>query len=414
MRRRPTRRGAPPRGWTVVAELWSNEVAELVHRPAPMRRSAVYVRAVLSISATVLMPTSSSGQEVIRIDDQVACEECAVDLRLEVTLAPPPEQAGFVQLPLLSVARDSDRYYFTGPMVGETVITIFQPSGVFHGVYGRVGQGPSEFTGPPGSMMIRVGESNILYVLEGLYLHVLSAKATRPLSLKRRVNLRPNDAVILGTTPVLQSSVHAPRGGGTPMQILADDGTIQSGIGITSARPLSASAPFDAMRSIGRANRGQGVWSAYLNRFEMSRFDLQGREEVRVVRDSDWFPAYDNLVRGEMFVVPQRPRITGILEAADGRLWVAIAHADEHFEPLIPQLGTAETPLPAEFDFNRLLDTTIEVLDLVQGRVVARQRFDSYLRFVSTPNDEVLLYALREQESLELVVDVFEGTVRVP
>ncbi|HZD05347.1 MAG TPA: hypothetical protein VE173_10525 [Longimicrobiales bacterium] len=198
--------------------------------------------------------------------------------------------------------------------------------------------------------------------------------------------------------------------------MLDSKGEIQTGIGVTSARPMhgAASTPFDAFRRIARADRGRGVWSAYVNRYEESRFDLEGREELRVVRDAGWFQAYDDELPGEMISVPSRPRVEALLEAADRLLWVLVSVADREFEPLRPPTASSEGEFPvaaADIDFNRLLDTTVEVIDLELGTVLARRTFDAYLRFVSTPNDDVLLYSVREDEWLDLVCDVMAGTV---
>ena len=70
-----------------------------------------------------------------------------------------------------------------------------------------------------------------------------------------------------------------------------------------------------------------------------------------------------------------------------------------------------EVPVDRDIDLNRYLDTTIEVMDVAKGKVLARQSFDAYLRFVDSPDGTVLLYSLRPDGYGDLVCDVFEAAV---
>ncbi len=296
-------------------------------------------------------------------------------------------------------------------MAGEFAVAVFDPSGKFHHGYGDWGKGPEEFSHAPIPMIVRMGSGDTVYVMQGPYLHILGPQATSTSS-KRLVRIVANDAVIVGATPVLQAPVGAPDGLGTPVQIVRRDGAIDRGIGITSARPMLLTSPFDHIRRLGRAPGREAVWSSYVNRFEMSRFDLDGREELRVERSADWFPEYEDEVPGEIVLVPSRPRVEGVVELTGGLLWVVVSHADERMEAATPVTPPAsEVPVPSDLDCNKLLDTTIEVIDLNVGEISARRRFDEYLRIVDSTENQVLLYAMRETQSLDLACEVFVATL---
>jgi len=350
------------------------------------------------------------SQVTVRISDEVTCETCTIALEPAVTLAPPYARAGFRSLPPPSVARDSTGRYFAGPVVGDHVVAVFRPTGAFEDAIGPVGEGPGEFIGPPVPLILRFGTVDSLYAYDGRSLQIISINQARTVR-QIRPSVHGRDVAILRSAVIFQAPVESPDESGTVLQVLADDGTIESGIGITPGRPLDRSRPFSGLRRIAPSRDRQSVWSAYLNRYEVSLFDIHGGEVRRVVRSSDWFTPYEELIDGELWRVPQRPRVEGVVEANDGLLWVAISHGSDEFKPLDGTASGGEVPLDAFVDFNRFLNTTLEVLDIRTGRVLARDSFDSYLRFASTPNNDVLLYALREGVTGDIAIDVFEASI---
>jgi len=51
--------------------------------------------------------------------------------------------------------------------------------------------------------------------------------------------------------------------------------------------------------------------------------------------------------------------------------------------------------LSSYMDMNRFLHTTVEVLDPVAGELVSSRDFDEFVQLVSTPGDDVFVFALR-------------------
>ena len=355
-----------------------------------------------------VVPGRASPQVIVEIDDQIGCEECNVDLQLMVTLS--PDESTFTSLPGTSIARGKNGHYLAGPVVAEMVLATFDPGGRFRTLFGRVGEGPGEFAGYPHEMHVRAGAGDDLFVFHNGIRYVVRPDATVVLK-QDALRVHVNDAVLVGNSTVTQATVYSPRGATTPLQVFSSEGTLEGGIGIRPDRPFNqSSSPFERVRRLAPGNDGRSVWSAYVNRYEISRFGLSGSEELRVIRRGDWFPPYDNVIRGETFIIPQRPRMEGLLEDSVGLLWVLISHAADDTEP-IGSLESAlgELRVSNHIDMSRFVATTVEVLDLVRGTVVARQTFDSSLRFVSDARGEVLLYSLRLHESGELAAEVFSA-----
>jgi hypothetical protein len=176
---------------------------------------------------------------------------------------------------------------------------------------------------------------------------------------------------------------------------------------------MSLGSPFDGVRRLAPAADRPGIWSAYVNRMEFSRFDLAGREQVRVVRVSEWFVPYEGGLAGEGLLVPQRPRVEGLREDGEGRLWVLISHGDRQFVPMANVEPGREVPVDvATLDFNRYYDSTIEVIDLRSKQVIARREFDSYLQLVATAGEEIMLYSLTRRPDGEVVCDLYTVSIR--
>ena len=220
--------------------------------------------------------------------------------------------------------------------------------------------------------------------------------------------VRPFDVVLASGKAVVRATIAVPRGRSTPIQVLDEEGSVGRGIGLIAGRSLDVSDPLNAARRLATARDAEGIWSAYWHRYEISRFSLDGAEEVRVVRRSEWFRPYDPRPRipGEGYATPQRPRIEALVEPVGGLLWVAISQGDDDYEPTI---GGPEGPVLDPYAANNeRLDTRLEVLDVTGGRVVARRDFEEHLQVVNTSDGRPLFFSLRESALGDLVVDIWQ------
>jgi len=364
---------------------------------------------VRNLAATVplaLLPMSGVAQDVLEIDDRIICSACVIEAGPPVTLALPKDSFSFTSFPSLKLARDSEGNFLAAPVKGDALVAVFGPDGKYRSSYGRIGGGPGEFaTGFP--LLVEVGDGDVLYAIDLLYLHTLAPRAESSLG-RVRMPVQANDAVVLnGATIAVQATVRT-GAGNTTIQILRSDGTIEESIGAPRQTTSTSRQQGMDWRVLGRSNDHADVWSAHINRYRVIRYGSDGEEKTRIERISEWFRPYSRNTPGSPYNAPADPRVVGIHQHADGLLWVAIRRAPPSFSPLTGQQASARTEvrLNPYMDMNRFLHTTVEVLDPAAGTLVARREFDEYVRFVSTPGDDLFLYSLRSDAlgSLDCIV----------
>jgi len=311
-------------------------------------------------------------------------------------------------IPGPSVATSAGRY-FVAPVLGDGAIAVFSASGELSTLFGREGGGPQEFSSAQGKKLLRVDADGHLYVFDGIHVHVINATSLQHLD-KRTIRMIARDAAIVGSSTVVQWPVGAPGGMSTPLQVFSDGSRQSFGIGASREHPLTEPAQLDSYRVVARTADGLGLWSGFLGRYVVSRFTLDGSESVRVIRDSEWFQPYGSNKRGEGVLIHSRPRLVGLRETTDGLIDVAIAQGDANFQPLSGN-PSGETPLDDYLDLNRFFDTTVEVIDIRRGRVIARARFDDHLNFVDTSNGDVELFSLKALADGDKAVQIFRLAV---
>lgn len=347
------------------------------------------VAAILSMYGSV----SGFGQTVVEIDDDIACPDCRIETGPPVVLAAPGDRLRFSSDLPPGVARDRSGNYIAGPLLGDALIAAFGPDGSYLSSHGRIGQGPGEFDSEI-PLLIDVGEGDTIYAVNPPHLHTLAPRAEAALDKVSMPVLAFGAFVVLRDGIAVEAMLRT-EDGITPVQILRRDGTISAGIG---AVPSEAAPGEPSLRRIlARSNDHVGVWSAPVNRYHLSRYGLDGEEKTRIERDFSSFRPGVGFAFGAPYQAPVRPGVSGILQDADGLLWVAVTQAPQSFTPLMPNAGRqqAEMPLPQGLDMNRFLNTTIEVLDPVAGQLLARRDFDEYVKFVRTADGGVFVFSLR-------------------
>lgn len=363
--------------------------------------------AFLPLFILAAYPAVCGSQTLIRIAEDDACPDCRIELEPVATLRPPAERVGFVVLPSSSVARDRDGRFVAGLVLGEAAIAVFGPDGSFSHVFGRFGQGPGEFS--DGRMFVRIGAGDTVHVFQSI-VHSVWSPGARAFLDSRRLQVRPFDVVLQDGRTIVRAAVHGPGGTGIPVHVLAEDGTVATGIGRVNGQDSSMN-PVDWVRRLARARRDRSVWVAQWKRYEISRFDLSGREETKLVREAAWFPPRTDPVEAEGYLTRARPTVEGLVESSEGTLWVVISRGDPAYDPPELPRGVEGEPLDPYQDDNGRLDTVIEVLDVTRGRLLARAELDPYMRFIDTPDDEPLLYSMRTIETGEVVVDIWRATL---
>ena len=364
-----------------------------------------------------VVPIWAKAQEVVEIDDEIACPSCLVEAGPSVNLGLPEDSLWFVSLSALRVARDSEGNYIAAPVQGDALIAVFGPDGRYRSSYGRIGGGPGEFaTDIP--LLIEVGDGDVLYAIDPVHLHTLAPRAEASLGQVRM------PVEVMGEMVVLQGGIAVEarlrtEAGITTIQLLGPDGTIVQSIGATEVGNETG-ADAGLRHALGTSNDRMDLWSSPTNRFRITRYGPDGEAKAHIERTSELFRPSARFRPGAPFNAPASTMVTGIVQDGDGLLWIAISRPPRSFSPLLPagQGGArafgGEVRIPSSVDLNRFLHTTVEVLDPAAGTVIARRDFSEHVSFVRTRDNDVLVYSLRVDEFGRLECVVTPLTLRRP
>lgn len=141
------------------------------------------------------------------------------------------------------------------------------------------------------------------------------------------------------------------------------------------------------------------IWVGKMHRPTLEEWSLSG-ERVRVIdRDLDWFEPWDTVGEGALEGLRFRPRVAGLGVDGEGRLWV------KTYIPLVDRESVRSAA-----DYNRVMDTLIEVLDPETGELLAQRRFDpAYIRRVAGRD---LWATVRQDTTGYVFVDIWRGRLK--
>jgi hypothetical protein len=157
-------------------------------------------------------------------------------------------------------------------------------------------------------------------------------------------------------------------------------------------------------RSIAPGN--DGVWAAPVTRYVLELWTFSGRKVRELERNVSWFKPHKQLGlnRDKPNAAPN-PGIVDLRMDSAGRLWVIVHVADEKWTSGLGNVrGMYNRQVRGIADTDNYWDSIIEVIDPVAGTLVASQRFDQALHWISES-----AYASTYRQSAEGVpfVDVF-------
>lgn len=144
--------------------------------------------------------------------------------------------------------------------------------------------------------------------------------------------------------------------------------------------------------------RSEGFWTASLWKYEIHYWTQVDSLKLTVKREVEWFPP-DGKWDEDMYVrTPPPPMLVHVREAEASRLWTFSVVPDERWQP---DSGDRIMPRWSRATF----DTMIEVLDLVEGRVIAQRRYDHWIGPICNSD---LIYTVVETESGDTRVRVLK------
>lgn len=250
----------------------------------------------------------------------------------------------------------------------DPFIQVFSPGGRFLQIVGREGDGPGEYRTISGVHF--VGDS--VYVLDGRQsrLTVLDAQYEVVRTARLAVSPGTTSALWPKGSIAINAGVADPDLLGTPIHVVdATTGNRRFALDGGSVR-YRGDRFLNYIRILEASSDGS-LWSARLNVYQIDRFGPDGERRTRLTHSSDHFPGGPGGV-----TTPETgpvPYIADIEEADSGRLWVVQNVPDAEWQDGIV-LG--EGPHGSRIvDYHAYMDTVIDVIDVVSGKLVARTIF---------------------------------------
>jgi hypothetical protein len=343
-----------------------------------------------ALVATAFGAQIAAAQAPRVVPDEPACPRCTISVRTLATLGT-DDGVGSLNGKPMSVNVDSrGRYWVFHELEPPTV---FSASGAVERMLGRKGSGPGEFQSANNGVV--VGDSMLVFDwLESRATMVgPDLKATRSI----RIRSGMGDVIVLSWPTLLvtagwfresdppNSTMHRLSLAGTDMQMLGSFG------------PRGVGGPMgnvDVGQIIGSGR--DGIWSAYWNRPQFTRWDRNGIARASLVRRLDW---YTGDAKGSIGTptTPPTPRTGAIREDAEGLVWLFIHRPAPTWRDGWPTRGTrvgggVEYSARAMV-FDRMFRTYVEVIDPVQGRVVTSHTINGFV-FEALADRRAALYTV--------------------
>ena len=358
-----------------------NKNANRVVRRALYARSTV-IWALGLWSLDVVAQSNDRGL----IPDEPSCTSCAIvvspSVQLQVKSADPRHY------PPKVVRQDGMGRYWA--LSGFEPPMLFDQSGRFLRRVGRTGSGPGEFErlqdiiSLPGDsvLVIEVGRAQVLGP---------DLRATRRIILNRQ--LYPGVVLEWPSAVVLSGDV----GGqylGRRRAHLVD--LSRGGAQMANQLEYDDAAPRVAFPSAGVfelafSPSSRGVWSADPFIYRLVQWNRTRGITTILQRRPEWFATRSEFWNGNASTPPP-PRIAAMHEDESGLLWVYVLVAAPDWETAWARTRRSSREVnPTDVDVLQLFQTTVEVIDPVQRRVVARTRRREFLVDV-LPGNRAVFY----------------------
>jgi hypothetical protein len=315
------------------------------------------------------------AQQKIVIRGAPTCSQCEIRLDLSVTLD--GNRSAAVGEPL-TLARMSDGRILLNTMAGEASIAVFDSTGAFIRRIGRRGGGPAEFLHVG---RFRVTGKDTLRVFDNSAgrVKVFTSSFTPVETLP--VGVWPSDVEFLADGRIMTSQANARRSG-LPLHLIGKDGKIERSFG--AVNPYRREDGDLLWRWIAPAGNDR-VWAAPVTKYVLELWSFSGQKIRELERNVSWFKPHKQF--GQSRDKPNAPPNPGIMDLrmdSAGKLWVIIHVADEKWKSGLGTVrGLYNQQVRGIADENKYWDSIVEVIDPASGTLVASQRFDQPLRWIS-------------------------------
>jgi hypothetical protein len=333
-----------------------------------IRGGELILRAITTaVAVSVCVPvTPAHSQTVQRVPSAAMCERCRITLTQVARIGTASDPYSIRDITTAAIGSTT---IFFGPLYEAGRVGRFDLTTKRGSLIGRPGSGPGELRTVLG---IAAGRTDSLTVLSGGRLTVFTntggfVRVSSAQAIGRNLLVLPDGSVLISGIR------RTPESAGHPLHLLTRDGgfvksfgeardTIRSNMSAAELAGYRAGATLT--RSLSKAESG-GVWAAHGMKYQIDRFDGNGRYVRSIIRDAAWFPPRRAAPETSSWEAPPPPFLVAVSEYEE-LLWVAVTVADRNWKAV-----KTDEWVPA-----RAKDTIIEVIDPRRGRVVTSARLD--------------------------------------
>jgi hypothetical protein len=278
---------------------------------------------------------------------------------------------------------------------------VFGPNGRQVQSFGKPGRGPGEFSQ---ILDIAVGTGDSLFVFENNRVLVFSPA----FEYVREFDFGGNSSAPPGSTIILPENGFLYPSSPNHFSILNADGTLDSasarGMDERAAARAGATRPTMSnmvgirvdgadtvqcrecgIRTFALAGSAGTLWSGSQHQYVITRNDLAGALQQRIVRETSWFAPWpadpsgasghgaaltNDVLRREV----QKARLQSIHEGADGILWAMVSRQNPD-NPIPANLDLVAQIMSDTDDMDNYFVTVVEALDINRGELVATRNF---------------------------------------
>lgn len=346
--------------------------------------------------ASVCAESPLVSQKVVTIGSARRCSDCRIQFQQVAVVGKSGDPVAPMQRSKL--AADSRGRIYVAPTYDAGVIAMYDSSGRFLRSFGRAGSGPGEFSA--GITQIVVGPDDRIHVFEHSR-HTVLAAGLEGVESVGVLSLNPVSALLLPAGGLVVQHLDISGGEDGVVRVVTREGHVVASF--DQVDRAEATDPWAAVRVIAHSADGH-IWSARVNRYEITEWTVDGRAMRIVRRDASWFRPWSGVEPREPLEKAPRPRITSLYHDARGRLWVLLRVADENWTP---RATRGEGARHRREDRSQFYDSVIEVIDIENAVLLAAMRIgDPLTAFVGGGH---LIYGARETEAGEVQLSLWRA-----
>jgi hypothetical protein len=337
------------------------------------RQNVVLFGAAAALAAALLFvnaPNAAGQTAALRVAAEVECGRC--ELRLGTPLHLRGEhELGSLSATAQGVLRAPDGGFVVLFNEVATGLARFGPDGrQLASPLGRAGEGPGEFR-----FITRIERT-------GPRVHAYDARLARLTTfdlasgeLVGTVRLPNHFSVLpLGDSLfVLSGDTRTPEGAGLPLHVYSRAGERVRSFGTDRPLPATASS-WLVSRRLAPAGAGE-FWAARANEFRIERWNARGELRRVLTAERSAFQPWQE-VRNRTRDEPPRANLTDIATDAQGLLWVLYHVPNPDWRRALSADNTSHG-VPELIPGRRYLDAVLEIIDPVNGRLLARHELSS-------------------------------------